>query len=167
MRMIVVKVRTSLKELSVSLLGDAAGSTRAVENLQQLNPHVDFKKIEPGTILLVPETSGAPAGDTVPVGGEAFGAMRDELTAAVTAASARVRTGYDALAGQRADVTAALKLAAVRKAIEADPDLKAQVDASADVFKQDQAASKAADAELKAMQAEASAELDVLAKLLG
>lgn len=170
MRMIVVDTKTSLKEVSASLVGEGASAKEAkssLENLERLNPHVDVKKIPPGTVLLLPDVPRAGETTSVSVQGAAFTALRDQLSASVEAARARVRAGYEAQAAQRDEVTAVLKLAAVKRAIDSDQDLKGQVDQSAEVFKQDQGQAKASDELLKSMQAEASAELDALAKLLG
>ena len=163
MRVVVINDRTNLQSVA-RLLGDQAGSKIALERLQALNPHVDFAKIEPGTVVFVPDAPGAAAPS---VQGGAFAALHEQFLASVDAVGLRVRGGYEALGAERQSVSAALKLAAARRAIENDPDLKAQLDAAAEVFKQDQAQAKAANDTLRVVHQQAASELGALAKLLG
>ncbi|HEY2925279.1 hypothetical protein, partial [Piscinibacter sp.] len=78
-----------------------------------------------------------------------------------------VRSGHEALAAQRQEVAALLKSAAVRRLIESDPDLKQDLDAAVQVFKQDQQQAKEAEKTMQLLQEQAKAELAALAKLLG
>lgn len=165
MRMIVIKQGTDLATLSARLLAGGTGNEGALQSLQRLNPHVDFRAIEAGTVLLVPDLPGLRAGESTSISGEAFAAFQQQVSGAVEAAVARVRSGYEALAAQRQDVTAVLKSAAVRRVIEADPDLKSQLDAATQVFKQDQQRAKDAETTLQALQ-QAKDEMQALAKLL-
>jgi hypothetical protein len=167
MRMIVVKSRTDLNELGAKLLKQGAAAEVALDSLKQLNPHVDFKKIEAGTILLVPDRPGFRKSGTDLVGGDAFDTLSEELKGAVDRAAARVQEGYDALAAERKDVTAAMKLAAFKRALEADPDLKPQAEEATQTFRQDQEQAKSAGEALKAIRADANEALDELARLLG
>jgi hypothetical protein len=166
MRIVVIKERSDLKGVAEKLWGDKA-KPAAVERLRALNPHLDVRRIEPGTVVFVPQIPGGrddPAAASVE--GEAFGALRDQILEAIDATAARVRSGHESLAAQRQDVTAVFKLAAVRKAMDQDPELKPQIDAAADVFKQDQVQARAAEEAMKAIKQQATAELAELAKLL-
>ena len=164
MRMTVVNKAADAASLVSQLGVDGAGKAHLLLQMQRLNPHVDFKRIEPGTVLLVPDQPGLKAGETSSVGGQAFDAFRDQVTGSMEAATRRVRQGHEALAAQRAEVNAVLKTAALKRLLEADPDLKPQLDAAAEVFKQDQQRAKDADATLKILQDGVLAELAVLAK---
>ncbi|MBI3529361.1 MAG: hypothetical protein HY067_15505 [Betaproteobacteria bacterium] len=166
MRMIIIKQGTDLQTLGTRLLGNADGKEVTLQHLQQLNPHVDFQRIEPGTVLLVPDQPGLKKDESISVSGQAFDAFRDQVSASVEAATTRVRHGYEALASQRSDVNAVLKTAAVKRLLESDPELKAQLEEAAKTFKQDQAAAKASESTLKSLQDDAAAELAALAKLL-
>ena len=55
----------------------------------------------------------------------------------------------------------------MKRAIEADPELRAQVESAATVFKQDTADAKNAEQTLKSMKDRIDEELNALAKLLG
>jgi len=167
MRMIVIKQATDLPALGARLLGAGAAHEGALQGLQRLNPHVDFGRLEPGTVLLVPDQPGLCAGESRSVSGEAFDAFEEQVNASVNAAVARVRSGHEALAAQRQEVAALLKSAAVRRLIESDPDLKQELDAAAQVFKQDQQQAKEAEKTMQLLQEQAKAELAALAKLLG
>ena len=167
MRMIVIKQGTNLQALSTRLLAGGAGKEGALQSLQRLNPHVeDFAKIEAGTVLLVPDLPATRDGESTSISGEAFAVFREQVSEAVDAAVARVRSGYEALAAQRKDVTALLKTAAVKRMLEAEPDLRKQLDATTELFKQDQQRAKEAEKTLETLQ-EANHELRALAKLVG
>ena len=166
MRMIVIKQATDLASVATGLLGGTGGKEAGLQQLQRLNPHVDIQNIAPGTVLLVPDRAGLAAGGGSSVSGQAFEGLRTQVLASTAAAAPRVRQGFDALASDRTDVTAVLKTAAVRRVVDGNPDLKPQLDAAAQVFKQDQQRAKDADRALKVMQDGALAELDALAKRL-
>jgi hypothetical protein len=168
MRVIFINSRADVATLD-SKLGVQTG--RTFEALEKLNPHVDFTKVEPGTVILVPDSPAA-AGDTGDkddrsIQANAFADLRDDVVSALDASSARVRRGYEALAEEAKDVSAALKSAPIKRAVEADQELKVQVEAAAAVFKQDAADAKSAEQTLKSIKERMSQELDALAKLLG
>lgn len=172
MRVIVVNSRADAQGVAARLARERAG--RPLDEIEKLNPHVDFTKIEPGTVILVPDRP-RPAGEEDgeeddkdrSVQGRAFDDLREQVTGAFEAGSARIRRGYDSLASESKEVGALLKSAPVRRAMEADAELKPQVDAAAAVFKQDAADAKAAEQSLKTMKDGIEAELSALAKLLG
>jgi hypothetical protein len=165
MRMIVIKQGTDLQALGARLLG--AAREGALQSLQRLNPHVDFKRIEPGTVVLVPEQPGLREGESASVGGEAFGAFSEQARAALEATATRVRSGHEARLAQQKDVAAVLKSPALKRLLEADPDLKKELDAALQVFKDDQQAAKESEKLLKTLQDESAVELAALGKLIG
>jgi len=167
MRMMVIDKKMDLRALGNQLLDDEAGRGSALDKLKNLNPHVDFINIEPGTVLLIPDAAGFRDADSFSVTGDAFDALREQMVAAVDAAASRLRAGFDALLAEQKEVAAVLKSAAARRAIEADPDLKPQIEAAAQVFKQDQQQARDAEKTLQALQEQAAAELESLARLLG
>lgn len=148
------------------LLGDKIGSGSALDQLKNLNPHVDFKKIELGTVLLIPDTPAFHHAESLSVTGGAFDALREQMLASVDAAASRLRGGYEALVTEQKEVAVVLKSAAVKRALEADPDLKLQIEAATQVFKEDQQRAKEAEKTLQILQ-QTKDELDALAKLLG
>ena len=167
MRMIVIDEATDLPALSARLFGADGHADGAIDKLTQLNPHIDFKKIAAGTVLLIPEDAGLRPGQTVSVTGDAFAVLREQMLASLDAASTRVRDGYDARLAEQKDLASALSSAAMKRAIEIDADLKPQVDAALQTFKDDQQQAKLANDTLKAFQQQAGAELDRIAKMLG
>jgi hypothetical protein len=168
MRTFVVGKGNSPKSLIALLLGNEAASASAVDLLTNLNPHVDFTKvIEPGTVLLIPDVPGGRGAAGSSVTGNAFDALRDQLLASVKAAGARARSGFDAQLNEQQEVDAVLKSGGLKRALKVDPELRPQVDAAAQGFKQAQQRAKTADATLTALQQQATEELAHLAKTVG
>lgn len=165
MRVKVINSRADLQAIGTRLGAERAA--RTLEEIERLNPHIDFRKIERGTVLLVPDLAAEGDDEERSVQGDAFTELRSQVTAALTASGARVRRGHEALADEAKEVAAAFKSAPLKRAMEADPELKAQVDAATAAFKEDAAAAKTADQTLKALQEEVGKELESLAKLLG
>lgn len=167
MRVIVIDKKTDLRALRSRLLGDKAGSGSALDKLKNLNPHVDFKKIEPGTVLLIPNAPGFRDAESFSVTGDAFDALREQMLASVDDAASRLRGGYEALLTEQKEVAVVLKSAALKRAIKADPDLKPQIEAATQVFKHDQQQARDAEKTMQTLQEQAAAELASLTQLLG
>ena len=166
MRMIVIQQATDLQALGTRLLGAKAGAGNGLEALKNLNPHVDFGRLGAGTVLLVPDLPGLRDGETTSIAGQAFVAFNEQVLSDVDDATVRVRAAHAARLADQKDLGALLKGAALRRAFDADPELKSQADAAAQVFKQDPADAKAADETLKALKDLAGIELVALGKLL-
>jgi hypothetical protein len=174
MRVIMVNSRADAQNVASRLARERIG--RPADEIEKLNPHVDFTRIEPGTVILIPDRI-RPAGERAPdaadddkdrsVQGRAFDDLREQVSTALEASGARVRRGYDALANDAKEIGALLKSAPMKRAMEADPELKQQAEAAAAVFKQDQADAKAAEQSLKTIESRMQEELAALAKLLG
>ena len=167
MRMIVIEQATDLQALTTRLLGAKAGAGAGLDGLKALNPHVDFSKLGAGTVLLVPDLPGLRDGQTGSIAGQAFDTFGQQVLANFDDAATRVRAGHAARLTDQKELVALFKGAALKRAFEADPELKAQADATAQVFKQDPIDAKAADETLKALKDGVGTELAVLAKLLG
>ena len=172
MRVIVVNSRADAQTVASRLARERAG--RPVDEIEKLNPHVDFTRIEPGTVILVPDRRSPPAEAAEEdddkdrsIQGRAFDDLREQTTNAFEGGSERIRRGYEALASETKEVSALLKSAPVKRAMESDPELKSQVEEAAAVFKQDAADAKAAEQTLKSMKDLMEKELDAIAKLLG
>ena len=167
MRMIVIEQATDLPALTTRLLGAKAGAGASLDALKRLNPHVDFGKLGAGTVLLVPDLPGLRDDRAASLGGGPFDTFSQQLVADFDAAATRVQTGHAARLTDQKELVALFKGSALKRALEADPELKAQADAFGQVFKQDPIDAKAADETLKAMKDGLGTELAVLAKLLG
>jgi hypothetical protein len=158
--------QTSTLALKQTLLkADTSGA--AFAKLQRLNPHVDFERIPPGTVLLLPEEAGIEPEAGFAASGDAFESLSADLGRALDATSKQIK---DRLAQNQADtkvLTAALKVKGIATQIAADPGLTAQVKAaatrSADVAKKGAADQKALDETRR----ELAVDLAALRKLLG
>ena len=167
MRMIVIEQATDLQALTTRLLGAKAGAGASLDSLKALNPHVDFNKLGAGTVLLVPDLPGLRDGQTGSIAGQAFDTFGQQVLADFDAAATRVQAGHAARLTDQKELVAMFKGAALKRAFEADPELKAQADAAAQIFKQDPIDAKAADETLKALKEGLGTELAALSKLLG
>jgi vacuolar-type H+-ATPase subunit I/STV1 len=149
------------------LLGDKIGASSVLDQLKDLNPQVDFnKKIQLGTVLLIPDAPIFRDVESASVSGDFFSALREQMLSSVTTAASRMRLSYEALRSEQAEVVAVLKLAAVKRAIEADPGLKQQIATAENVFKDDQQRAKDVEKTMQTLLVQVAAELDALAKLL-
>lgn len=162
MRMMVINSKTDTTALSSRLL---ASRSDTLETLRQLNPHADLQRLVAGTVLLVPDATAGD--DSASVAGEAFDSFANQLLAGLETAADQVNSGHAARLTEGKEVSTALRSAALKKAMEADPDLKAQVDQANLVLKQDTADASAASSSLRLMQTQVKEELEALAKLLG
>ena len=168
MRMIVIKQTMDLKDVGSKLVAKSASSDAAINELKVLNPHVDFKKVEPGTVLFVPDSPGFKTADSDSIEGDAFDDLAKQLQASVNTASDQVQHGWSDLLAEEKDVAAAFKIVSGSKrsaATDSDP-LKALIDAANQQFKQDQTNAKTATDSIKALETETAAELGELGKLL-
>lgn len=157
MRMLVLKQGQDLQTLT-SRLGGAV----ALNRLKQLNPHLDLDRLEPGTVLLVPE--GVDDADSV--AGAVFDGLASDVKAGLKAAKTRVQGTSAKNEALRKDVAAILKSAAFKRALEGDDDLKKQAGATEKRFQADTAAGKRTDESLLALDKLMNEELAVLGKLL-
>lgn len=166
MRTIVVDKETNLQSIAKQLSGQVETRAGALEKLAELNPHVDGRRIEPGTILLVPEGAGFVDAESTSLSSQSFGGVRQELIEAVDATAARLLASHDSLLEESKQIAALLRSAAMNRAIEADPDLKALVEDATVVQKADQQQAKDAKRFASALREQVEAEFDTLAKLL-
>lgn len=173
MRLIVIKQASDLQALSARLLkkGGPAGthefSQATLEQVKRLNPHVDFQRIDAGTVLLLPDTPELKDTDSQSPAGNAFEDFVAQTSEGFKAVAQRLRTSADALAADRAAVNAVLKTAAVKRQIESDPLLKKQLDEASSEFTDAQKKAQEAASQLEAMQKEMGDELKALKAMLG
>lgn len=157
MRMFVLKQGQSLQSLSSRL-----GSAAAINLLKALNPHLDLDRMEPGTVLLVPD--GIDDADSV--AGAVFDGLAGDVKAGLKAATARVQDTRAKSELLQKDVSSILKSAAFKRALDGDSELKKQADAAETRFQTNQAASKQTEESLSALEKLVNEELAVLGKLL-
>lgn len=158
--------QTNTQSLKAELLkADTQGSTLA--RLQKLNPHVDFDRIAPGTVLLLPDDPALAADAGFAPDADAFQSLSKDLTRSLDTASTQIKARLaQNTADQKALVTA-LKVRGIAAQIAADPDLSSQVKAaaerSADVARKGAADQKALDV----ARSDMATDLTALGRLLG
>lgn len=168
MRMIVVKQPGDLQALAGRLLRPGlAREAASLDALRRLNPHVDFSKLDAGTVLLVPDHPDFDGGDASSIGGEAFDSLAKDALAGLEAAAARMRDGFERRDAQRKDVTGVLRSAAFKRLAEADESLRRQAGEVDSRFKADAKRASDTAATLAAMHKALQAELDALARRVG
>ncbi len=164
MRIFVVKTDTDLK----SLLGSTP--TARLELLQRFNPHLDFKRLTPGAVVVVPEEARDiefPSGDPKSIGVEAMESFIGFAKDALAASGKRVQQVAERAKAEEAALGTALKSKSVQAAFEKDAELKAQAEEVVKRAKEDSRDSAADVKNFDAMFKAAQAELAALAKRLG
>jgi hypothetical protein len=168
MRMFVIKQATDLQGVSTQLLRRAAGEggAGALERLRALNPHVDFRKLAAGTVLLVPDTPEIKpaASDTLAAG--PVESLLGDIQSGLKASIGRMRAGFKSQDEDRSAVAAALKTAAVRRIVDSEPSLREQLKAAEQQSSEDRKKAEQTVAQLAEMQKLATKELARLQKLL-
>ncbi len=173
MRMLVIKEDTDLGGIGTKLLrrgaaGGKGGTASAVslDKLKVLNPHVDFTKLKAGAVLLVPDLpdlDSDAAGDSI--GGEAFAGFVAEVEDGWKSAAARTRRAQSRLDDDAGALAEALKSPAVKRAIDADAELKPQLAAAQAALKAERERAAATLQLIDAVQAATKQELAELTKL--
>lgn len=167
MRLIVIKQPIDLHELSSKLLKiPSAAGPGALERVRAMNPHVDFRHLAAGTVLLVPDLPGLQPSDGKSIGGDAFDAFAADIEQGLKAAALRVRAGLRRLSADDTAMQAALKTDAVKRALGADPLFKQQLTDTRKRFETAQEQSQDAAKSIEALQKSAAESIAVLGKLL-
>ncbi len=174
MRLIVIKQASDLQALSARLLKKPAGvqagthefSQTTLEQVKRFNPHVDFQRIDAGTVLLLPDTPELKDADSQSPAGNAFEDFVAQTSEGFKTVAQRMRTSAEALAAERAAVNAVLKTAAVKRQIESDPLLKKQLDEANGEFTDAQKKAQEAARQVETMQNDIKAELEALRGML-
>jgi hypothetical protein len=147
------------------LLGAKANSPQ-LEGLLELNPHVDFKKLVLETVLLLPDTVELDGAVSASMADGAFDALRTQMLSTVDAVESRLTQGYEALLAEEKAVAGALKSTAMKAALKVVPELERQIEAAAQVFRDDQQQFQAVQRTMRNLKELATAELDSLVKML-
>lgn len=172
MRIIVIKEASDLQSLTTRLFNEVSqsnGKTEAVamfERIKSLNPHVDFKRLEAGTVLLLPDSPELKDSESRSLAGDAFADFSKHATEGFDTIAERVRAAAKALATERTNVIAALKTPAVERQIESDSLLKRQLIDAREEFVAEQKKEQGALKQLESMQKAVAKELAALAGLL-
>jgi hypothetical protein len=168
MRMFVIKEPTGLQGVSTQLLRRTAGEggAGALERLQALNPHVDFRKLAAGTVLLVPDSPAIKPSASRALGDEPADALAKDLSSGLKEQAARAQAAFKAQEDDRSAVAAALKTAAVKRIVESDPLLRDQLKAALQQSGEDRKRAEQSVAQVIEMQGLAVRELARLQKLV-
>jgi len=169
MRVFIVRKGSDLQAVGAELLrSDATDPAReevAIDRIRELNPHVDFQRLESGTVLLLPETAELRAGAGESVGGEAFDGFVGEVHVGLENSGDRIKQGYARIADDRKAVSAALRSAAMKRVVEGDPTLKAQLESADAALREEVRRGTEAQEALAKAQAAALQELADLKRL--
>ena len=174
MRLIVIEQASDWPAVSATLLKKPArGKASAPEagqalldQVKRLNPHVDFQRLEAGTVLLLPDSPELNTKDSQSLGGNAFEDFAAHTNEGFKAVAQRMSLSAEALAADRAAVNATLKIAAVKRQIESDPLLQKQLDEANREFADAQKKAQDAAGQVETMQKEMGAELEALRRML-
>ncbi len=168
MRVILIKQASDLQALTTRLVGKKPGSSATLDRVKALNPHVDFNRIEAGTVLLLPDASDIKADDkdSRSLAGDAFDDIVRHAEEGLKATAGRVRKAADELAADRAAIAAVIKTAAVKRLIESDPLLKKQLEDAGEASTAAQKNVQEAAKQVQAMQKMVDEELAALRQLL-
>lgn len=166
MRVFVIHKDSDAKALLKAAGGDGAES---LAKLQRLNPHLDLRRLAPGSVVLLPGDAAAPSrtADVQPLGG---GALAELQALADAAVAAGVERGQRAQARAKADeqaLAAALRGKQAKEALERDPELAAQAAAAQKAAKEAGKNVATRAKQLESLTKTAQAELLALAKRLG
>jgi hypothetical protein len=167
MRILVTNTsHANVQALQADLLkADTSGATLA--KLQRLNPHVDFTRITPGTVLLLPDDPALPPDAGFAADADAFESLSTDLTRALEASQGQIKSRLAQNTANQKTLATALKVRTIAAQIAADPDLTAQVraanDRSAEVARKGAADQKLLDDARRDL----AADLAALSRLLG
>lgn len=162
MRILVIKKDSELPTLTAA----AAASPALAARLAAANPHVDLKKLEPGTVLLVPDdVAGAdtPFGKSGSIAGDALAGFGEFAAEALDGAARRVKAGAARQAADLAALKTALRGKTVKEALAKDPELARQAEST---LKHATEAAKAAEAGATQFDGQVAAARDAIAALV-
>ncbi len=159
MQIFVIKKDSDIKRVLA-----AAPATR-VQQLQRFNPHVDFTKLAPGAVLVIPDELRDiefPAGDAESIGPEALASFTAVAKDAMQASAKRLREAAERAKTEEGALAAAVGSQGVNDAVGRDPGLK---EAIGSALKKSQEDARTAAEGIKAFDALSKAALNELQAL--
>jgi hypothetical protein len=169
-RTFTVRNETTLQALGATLLDarfSGAQADAAMERVKALNPHVDFQRIAPGTVIFVPDAPGVKATVGTAAQSGPMDDFRALLSGALSDAASRLKDGNAARAAGRADLSAALRSAAFKRVTGEDRDIARQVSEAQEAMAGEESADKQAEENLAAASKSVLAALAQLRKVAG
>lgn len=150
---------------SGSVSTKAAGEVSAA--IQEANPHVDLAKLEPGTVLEVPDNLPHVAfAGNISLDESSQSAVSAVIDHGAAVVSQLAGTAPSVAADDRKTLTAVLKTKVIRTAAQRDPAIAAGVKAASDALDQSAAREKAQREALAQAEKEWSDELKALRALI-
>ena len=163
MKIFVVQQDSNVKDLL------AGASAEQLQVLQRFNPHLDLRKLAPGSVIVIPDEVGGsdfPIGDPKSIGAEAMASFIAFTEQALAESAKRVQQTAERAKSEHAALVSALKSKTVLAAFGKDAGMKAQADAAAKQANDDAKASAEAIKAFASLAKTAHADLAVLAKML-
>jgi LysM repeat protein len=163
MQIFVIKKDSDLKRVI------AAAPASTVQDLQRFNPHVDFTKLAPGTVLVIPDALRDiqfPTGDAESIGPEALASFTGFAKDALQASAKRLRAGAERAKTEEGELAAAAKSQGVNDAVGHDPALKEMIAAALKTSQEDGRAAAEGIKAFDALSKAALSELQALGKRL-
>jgi len=131
------------------------------------SPHSNDDKLVAATVLPIPGLPRSRLDESTVIGGESFDTFAKQVLTGLDSAVSRVRAAHSARLTEQKQLGALLESPSLTRAFDIDTELRAEVAAVGQVFKQDQEQAHEAESAMAALQAMAGAELAALGKLLG
>jgi hypothetical protein len=122
MRFFVVKQDTDLKALGQTLF--KANRNVMTDRLKTANPHVDFSRVEAGSVLLIPDSGDPHEADAQTIGQAGLERLEREFVAAFRATSERIRNDTSRRNEADKEADKLLRSASIRKIGESEPNLR-------------------------------------------
>jgi hypothetical protein len=163
MQIFVVKKDSDIKRVL------AAAPATSMQRLQRFNPHVDFTKLAPGTVLVIPDELRDiefPAGDAESIGPDALASFTGFAKDALQASAKRLRAAAERAKAEEGGLAAAVKSQGVNDAAGRDPALKEMIAAALKESQEDGRTSAEGAKAFDALTKAALSELQALGKRL-
>jgi hypothetical protein len=169
MRTLILSKAVDASELATMVVDRRSSDpAAALDRIKDLNPHVDFRRMKAGTVLILPDDAalGKSRKDAEAVGGTAMRKFAAAAASGFETAAGRARTAADTSAADLKAVTDSLKSKLPKAQIESDPALRKQLDEATAASAGRQKALKEAAASIGSIQKTFIEELAAMKKLL-
>ena len=150
------------------LLKRGGASSATPDAVKAFNTHLKFDRpLAPGTAVLIPDAADLKANAGAPVRLDSLDEILADADEGFKAMTARARAGFARIEADHAAVAAALKPAAAKRLIDSDPELKKQIEAAEERFKEEKKRGAETAAQLEEVHKLAMEEFAQLRKRLG
>ncbi|HEV2517991.1 MAG TPA: hypothetical protein VGV07_22255 [Devosia sp.] len=167
MRTMLISEKLDLKALGERVLNARLGPGKAeaaIDTLKRLNPHLDLDKLQPGTVVFVPDAPGFKPSASVSSEAEVFDDFRKLVTDGLAQAEAGLKAGIGRRADERKETAAGIK--AARRIVANDPEVLKQLDLADEALARDKELDTEEVAEFEATAKAIAAAVEQLGKLV-